>query len=385
MSTITLGRRVQRSNGFFDSWEDVSAISKDEVCVVCLGGDGVQDTKASNGAVKAFQEELDVVLGGVVPVYGVVYDFVRADQDKARKEEFVRYGMLNSVSEKRKISMMNNGKKPDVDYVFDIYKKIVEPRISIQDGSKKIDPEQAAINLRKVTFMAHCHGAFVALKLEEFMSKKMTELKYSVREKEFILRQMLVVAQAPAAPLGVAHSTFVSFLSAVDVCTSKPINYLSLYIQQKIKEDMNYVHAKANNDRFGENVGQPFELKPCFLRGRMGNCFLVKQKYPYNFQPGAKLIDFKEHEFIGFDDHELTDEGWLLQKLVRNTLINGVKNSLKQREKLLPLPDIERLVCVNEKERDVLRQMKKNGDYLIRQACAWGRQLAQIRVGCFKS
>ena len=375
MSRVFIGTRVEKTDENPQGWKNVSQIPADEVCVVFLGGDGTQDERSSNGNVKGIQEEIGKVFGSEVSVYGVGYNFEKNEQNKARKSEYVRWGMINSEEQREKIAAMNKGQKPDFAYIEELYKRVIEPRITRNRGTERIDVEDAAANLRKITFMAHCHGAFVALKLEDVMADKMSALGYSAKEQALIQQQMLVIAQAPGAPLGVSKSTFVSFLSANDMEAPRPFNYLSVYVQNQMREDRKYADAVTDNDEERQKSTRPFDLKPCFLSGRMGNCLLVKQKYAYDAELGAGFVNFKEHNFVGFHDEELTAEGKLLQKFAYNTMINGVKNSLRQGNRLVPLPEIGNLVCCTEKERQAFVQMQKNGENLRQEVYAWGRSL----------
>ena len=375
MSSVSVGRRVDKTEENLNGWCEVEQISPDEVCVVCLGEDGTQDTRAANGSVKGFQEEIDKVFGKGIPVYGVAYNFAKGGQNKTRKMEYVRRGMINSQEQREKIAAMNNGQEPDLAYIEEIYKRVIEPRIIKNKGTERIDVEEASANLRKITFMAHCHGAFVALKLEDVMAQKMSALGDSAKERGLIQRQMLVVAQAPACPLGVSKSTVVSFLSANDSEMPRPLNYLSTYVDKKMREDRAYTYAVMENDALGKAATKPFKLKPSFLPGVMGNCFLIKQKYTYDKKEGPCLINEKEHGFVGFHDEELTPDGKVLQKFAFNTMINGIKNSKQQSKKLVPLPEIETLVCQDEKERKVFKLMKQNGEKLMQDVYSYGRGL----------
>ena len=378
MSSVSLGYRVDKTEENLIGWQEVEQIPPDEVCVICLGGDGTQDTRAANGSVKGYQEEIDKVFGKGIPVYGIAYDFAKGGQNKARKMEYVRRGMINSQERCEKIAAMDNGQEPDLAYIEEIYERVIEPRITKNKGAERIDVEEAAANLRKITFMAHCHGAFVALKLEDVMAQKMSALGYSAKERALIQKQMLVVAQAPACPLGVSKSTVVSFLSANDSEMPRPLNYLSTYVDKKMREDRAYTYAVMENDALGKATTKPFKLKPSFLPGVMGNCFLIKQKYAYDKEEGPSLINEKEHGFVGFRDEELTSDGKVLQKFVFNALMNGIRNSKQQSKNLVPLPEVENLVCQGEKERKVFKLMKQNGEKLMQDVYSYGRGLIAV-------
>ena len=70
--------------------------------------------------------------------------------------------------------------------------------------------------IRNLTVFAHCHGAYVFLKLEEMMQDKMKELGYTADERNIIQKQLFCVAYAPLTPVGINKSNVINFASAWD-------------------------------------------------------------------------------------------------------------------------------------------------------------------------
>ena len=52
-------------------------------------------------------------------------------------------------------------------YVDGLFEKAILPRISSLNGKEKLSVEEACKRIRKLNIVTHCHGAYVALKLEE--------------------------------------------------------------------------------------------------------------------------------------------------------------------------------------------------------------------------
>ena len=64
----------------------------------------------------------------------------------------------------------------DPKYVGEIFDKFLLPRISTDRGRRRLSADEAALRVRRLNIVAHCHGAYTALRLEEMMQEKMKEL-----------------------------------------------------------------------------------------------------------------------------------------------------------------------------------------------------------------
>ena len=151
-------------------------------------------------------------------------------------------------------------------YVDDLFDKALLNRISDKNG-KRLSTDEACAKIRKLTIVAHCHGAYTFLKLEEKMQKKMQELGYSAEERAKIQHEMLCVAHAPYAPLGVSKSTMISFASAQDL---------------KINHHNNFeteIRAMSKNN----------EVMLSYFPGKQGELFLTP----------SMGEDVEEHNFLG--------------------------------------------------------------------------------------
>ena len=85
------------------------------------------------------------------------------------------------------------------EHIDELFHDILLPRIS--ENGARLPLNDALRNIRKITFVAHCYGAFVAKKLQEKMKSEMPKLGYSDSEIRAVLNQMLVVAHAPSCRL----------------------------------------------------------------------------------------------------------------------------------------------------------------------------------------
>lgn len=213
MSSVKIGKRVDKTDENPHGWKYVDKIPYDEACVIYLGGDGATNGKAANGYAKTIQNEILAPLNIEIPVYSIEYDFDKHNRNYARKLDFLKHRtvLLDSKADK-KIREESAKEEYNPEYVDQLFEKVMLPRISLSNGRGRLSTEEACRRIRRLNVVAHCHGGFVALKLEDKMQKAMTELGYDAKERKQIQSQLLVVAHAPACALGVSKSQFVSFL-----------------------------------------------------------------------------------------------------------------------------------------------------------------------------
>ena len=251
-------------------------------------------------------------------------------------------------------------------YVDDLFKKVILPRITLHNGKGKLSTEEACQRIRKLNIVAHCHGGYTALKLEEKMQEAMTLIGYNNDERKKIQSQLLVVAHAPACALGVSKSQFVSFKSVYDSDTPLKNNFFDRYIEsRKAEERRRFVAEEDQNiDKIKQN--RWFDLKPCFFAGKQGNLFLIKQKYEWIEGEGPFMINSDEHNNVQYKDKSQTKEGRMMAYFAKTILENGIKNSLQQDGAFVPLPSIESLVLDGDevmasKAAKAFETMRENG------------------------
>ena len=346
-SSATIGKRTAKSEDNVFGWQNVDQIKEDETCILCLGGNGTNTEKAANGYLKSIENFIEQSgLKDKVKLYAGVYDFGEfEDKDfifndvTARRKlmEDYKRGVRKSKTpvlahwaeqEYQRAKKLEDNINPR--YVKQIFDAAFLPRLTDKNG-KRLSADVASSRIRKLNIVAHCHGAYTFIKLEEMMQKKMIELGYTPQERQGIQKELLCITRNPYAPLGVSKSTMIAFCSAF----GDEINHRNNFQAQ--------IQHLALNDR----------LPLSYFPSNQGNVFICAR-----IGEDLKIID--EHNFIGYDStHEgLTDDGKALVLLEGNALIAGVQNALEGKK----IPDIQTLVCRSDPKAVALfEKAKENG------------------------
>lgn len=368
MSSIEIGKRTDKTEDNPYGYVKVDSIPKDEVCVLYIGGDGTTTDKAANGYAKIIKNEILDEISAEVPVYSITYNFDGHNKSIARQIANIKHRteVLRSNADIEKTLSKATDEEYNPQYVNELFEKVILPRITLLNGKGKLSVDEACKRIRKLNIVAHCHGAYTTLKLEEKMQAAMKELGYSEQDRKKIQSQMLVIAQAPACPLGVSKSQFISFRSVYDKGIPLKANFFDTYLNSKKQEEKRRFYAEKKQNKDGIENNEWFDLKPCFFAKKQGNLFLIKQKYKWNDDDGPFLINDEEHNDVSYSASEQTLDGKLMAYYAKTILQNGIKNSLKQNDEFVPLPPIEDLVLSGnperqEKEQNMFEQMKQNG------------------------
>ena len=319
-STVRYGKRVKKTETNTVGYVAVDKISIDEPCVLVLGGDGSNTPKAANGYMKQIESLLQANnIDDTVGIYSVVYSFGDSRTDK--KFAFNEYVARKILMRQKGHSLGNDIKSESVDdidprYVHQIFETVFLPRIS-RDGVK-LSVDEAIKNIRNITIVAHCHGAYTFLKIEDLMQQKMLELGYKPEECASIQKELLCVAYAPYCPLGVSKSTLISFASARDYDV-KHYNQFEAHIRAIIKPD---------------GIGLSW------FPDKLGNVFLVPQIYTGEYA--------EDHNFHGYDLNktDISEDGRKLIIFEGNAIVNGVKRSMSH----TTIPSVKDLVAGGDKE-----------------------------------
>ncbi|MBO4582713.1 MAG: hypothetical protein J5714_01485 [Alphaproteobacteria bacterium] len=231
----------------------------------------------------------------------------------------------------------------DTQYIDELFENAILPRIS--DNGSKLPLDVAMSRARKINIVAHCHGAYVAQKLEEKTKDKMRELGYSPTETNQILSQVLVVAHAPVIPLGVSKFRIISFTTARDFFAQRPNNWVKKYVRYKQTKE--------------KTIGTDW-LQPCFLSGHNGDVFIIRNAFNSLENGRPSPGEHRSARYVAAEGQN--DIGIFMSFIAGNILKNGIENSLK--EKFTPLPPTSELV-LGKKNREGMRglfeQMQKNG------------------------
>lgn len=261
----------------------------------------------------------------------------------------------------------------DNEHITDLFNRVIMPRL-VHNGKRR-SLNDALVEMRKITFAAHCYGALLFRKLQDEMRAKMPELGYAPDEIKTVLSQMLVVAHAPSGRLDKQTESFFSFASAFDDKMYVTNNEIVSFIETHRSADAKYMRQNALRDM--EHTWIPKSgttMRAMFLPQNMGNIFII----PRGFDNDPN----NEYEFINSNEHQNTHYtcqtgqnkyGYLLNMIERNVLINGIKNSLAQSDKFVTLPKLDDLIQTPNSgpeqaanAANVLEQMRKNGKVFLR-------------------
>lgn len=302
-----------------------------------------------------------------------------ADGDKEQILAVFEYNLNKmNLPESDTVALMSNLRKEtysyathyDPKYIDNLFKNVLLPRITDTNGNK-LPIEIAQKRVRKLNILAHCHGAYVATVLAEKMQNTMKKLGYTPNEIEAVQSQMLVVALTPSCPLGVTKMQVISFMSAYDTMVERPNNWVSQYVTENRKCDLDNIQK--------DKTKHLWDLKIGFLSDRNGNVFYAKQRYNLEEKDTdiGKKISWNEHNSSHFVSEHFTDDGRLLAKLARNIIVSGIKNSEAQDDKFVPLPPIEELILDGKNDKyilDTFNKMKQNGRDFLKTVCNYAKE-----------
>ncbi|MBO7605535.1 MAG: hypothetical protein J6S61_03615 [Elusimicrobiaceae bacterium] len=330
-SRAILGRRGEKSIENPFGFENIDEIPPDKPCIFILPGNGTTSRQILNGYFSDLESLLEQKnMKDKIFIYGAYYQFGDyASPDISIIKQMEKYHHLKGDGfdiEKENI---------DPRYVNQIFSKAVLNRIQGKDG-KRLDFKTARQYIRNINFLAHCHGSFVFLKLEEKLENKMKALGYSPLERQELLHNFFCASFAPYAPLGVGQAFKISFVSATD----QEINHFN----QAEKSIRNFVAF----DNF----------LPCYLSGKRGNVFIVPELSGYG----------NEHDWGGFGKRQkcLTENGEILNRFLESVLVGAMISSLNN----TPLKDVRSLIEKGAQDQQIVEvfdTFEKNGEQMWQQ------------------
>ena len=264
------------------------------------------------------------------------------------------------------------------EHIDTLFNSLMLPRIS--ENGKRLPIDDALRRIRKITFITHCYGAFVVKKLQEKIKSEMPKLGYSDQEIKTLLNQMLIVSHAPSCRLDNQTNGFISFMSAFDTGAETPDNWVRAYLKTYARRDARAMDANRMADM--EHTWMPkfsdaAQMRAAFLPRNYGNMFIIPRGFDY--EPGGDegMIgepNQGEHgntHYIRMPNQNML--GFMLNQIARNVVVNGIKNSLAQNAKFVPLPSMSELISSptdnakeNESLANVFNQMQHNGKTLIK-------------------
>lgn len=222
------------------------------------------------------------------------------------------------------------------DYVNDIYRLVLKNCL-YENGT--LLPFKVAIRrLRKVIFVAYCHGAFTAMCLHDLMKVDTWGDMYTESQRKKMLKSIAVLAYSPDCQLGKSCFNFISLASASDLNTKHGLGFVEYVHQNFLVMDFGlcYLPEKCGNIFYCAKYSKNgVEGNPLNLRAVSGEDFfsnLAKR------EENAEKDVITEHMFLGFTPYKNMSKAALkLQKIGNIILKNAIKNALKKSPRLLSI------------------------------------------------
>ncbi len=331
-SRVEIGERIDKSQENEYGFKIVEDINPDETAVLFLGGSSTKSDSSANGYLSSVEELLkESQITQKVKLYAAIYDFGdELDRDAYFNDSMARSKLMEQYHHDVPIEHKFGQASEDTlhpRYVEELFVRMFLPKICDENG-QKLSLSEACRKVRKTTVITHCHGAYTFIKIEELMQNKMRELGYTSSEMAKIQHELLCIAHAPFAPLGVAKSTMISFGSADDDMAN---HYNNFYTQIRSMPDRNVLFSYFPKER--------------------GELILVPSL-------GHKV---EQHNFIGYDFRQsgLSKDGQAFVSMSANAVIGGIKSSLNNQS----LPPVKDLLCGQDGRWDKLfARLEQNGE-----------------------
>ena len=338
-------------------------VSPEETLVLVLGGAGGRGVhlRGYNGYLKKTDDFIKThpeLSGKNVRVCVAVCYIGRFHNERLAREKLYHEYWQEQYS----LDMMAKEQKEEIlspCYIKDIFEQAFLPRISRNGGKERLPAEQAARNIRRLNIVTHCHGAYVALRLEQMMLQKMAELGYLPAERKKVVRQLMVLNYAPDCPARMAESRFITIESAADDHNKYQTRFKE-YLQMKALDfGMLRLPERGGNvlmctkiDKSGIE-GNP---KKIIVARRIDEDDVFFSTPKSNAEPvpdnETKEKVLGEHEFLGVKKASNMSKGAEeLQIFANNILKNAVLNSLCQNDaSAKALPTVKTLACDTSKQ-----------------------------------
>lgn len=362
-SFALLAERVDKSAVAPYGINAAEIVSPEETMVLVLGGAGGRGVhlRGYNGYLKKTDDFIKTrpeLSGKNVRVCVAVCYIGRFHNERLAREKLYHEYWQEQYS----LDMMAKEQKEEIlspCYIKDIFEQAFLPRISRNGGKERLPAEQAARNIRRLNIVTHCHGAYVALRLEQMMLQKMAELGYLPAERKKVVRQLMVLNYAPDCPARMAESRFITIESAADDHNKYQTRFKE-YLQMKALDfGMLRLPERGGNvlmctkiDKTGIE-GNP---KKIIVARRIDEDDVFFSTPKSNAEPvpdnETKEKVLGEHEFLGFKKASNMSKGAEeLQIFANNILKNAVLNSLCQNDaSAKALPTVKTLACDTSKQ-----------------------------------
>lgn len=338
-------------------------VSPEETLVLVLGGAGGRGVhlRGYNGYLKKTDDFIKThpeLSGKNVRVCVTVCYIGRFHNERLAREKLYHEYWQEQYS----LDMMAKEQKEEIlspCYIKDIFEQAFLPRISRNGGKERLSAEQAARNIRRLNIVTHCHGAYVALRLEQMMLQKMAELGYLPAERKKVVRQLMVLNYAPDCPARMAESRFITIESAADDHNKYQTRFKE-YLQMKALD-----FGMLRLPKRGGNVLMCTKIDKSGIEGNPKKIIVARRIDEGDLffsapKPNAEPVPdnetkekvLGEHEFLGFEKAANMSKGAQeLQLFANNILKNAVLNSLCQNDaSAKALPTVKTLACDTSKQ-----------------------------------
>lgn len=217
MAAVTkTGMRCEKTEQNPKGWKEISPkdISLNKPTVICFPGDGTTNPQGANSIAKNVEEMLGMV--GLkdnekeVQIIAIYYDNPDNQELHDGRQHFLEENKMKRKSTKEFSEDLINPP-----YIKQFYQEYIKPIIANENG-EALDVNIAKKNMRNINIFAHCHGSYVASKLEEIMHKDMKHTGYSSDECKNILEQMAIVSIAPRTNFDKNNTTQIAFTNFDD-------------------------------------------------------------------------------------------------------------------------------------------------------------------------
>ena len=325
-SYAMLGERIEKTEENPYGWIRCTTVNPEDAVCLILGG----QSTTTDSSVNHYCSEIEKLLNenGLrknVKIMGIINNY-----GSELNPETARTELMNEFNRGEKHDGGFNAETINPQYIEDIYDMMIKPRLCNETGAR-LPTNEACRRMRKLNIYAHCHGGYTAMKLEQLTLKKMEELGYLPDERKKIEKNLLVLGYAPFCPLGSSKSTMISFASGED----KVVSHNNLF-----ENTLKYLKDKLHK-----------KLPMSVFAGKKGNMFYV-----------SSLGNIDQHEFNGFspDEKLLNGDGKMMMKMIRNTIINGVKSSLGN----IPLGETRDIVANSFIDKAFVDSLQQKGEEL---------------------
>ena len=361
-------------------------LQPDEVAVVMLcgaGTRGVDHIREYNGYLKQVDEFIKnspKLRHKKTRVVVAICNFGKYHDPKvARHLQHMEY--VDYESFRKEISKLSAEEREEIlnpVYIQDIFNQTVLPRLST-DGKHPHSLRRTLGFVRKVNFVTHCHGGYVALSLEKMLNKKMTSLGFNGDEQSQIVSQFLSLNYAPDSAKHSAESTFITFQSAQDNHIKDKTFFEEWLLMKRKDFGLSFLPKNGNVFTCAQVDKSGIEGNPprVWIAKEIGDFFderanAIKEANKNDWQDPEEEKIAGEHSFLGFKPKSNMSKGALkMQSLANNILENAVVNSHQQSlYNPVPLPSIQSLAANNSDERMDLAKAKLKG-YKLNLECAF--------------